>query len=164
MLSATNSLNDAKARLLGMTHYGFEDETLFDAAITGFFSTAYIKYMQPALGVAAYNQISIKDKAGLTIEESAIYEAEIHFAVGEFLRDAANRVTQSREAESISKNIGGGTDSSSGMIGKKAAADEHIRDGYVMMRLGGYVYSVCMSHAGVSGEWRGSMAGVSING
>lgn len=146
MLSATNSITDAKARL-GQTYdyYGYASDGLLVSDLTIAFDEAKLFDLLPHVGANQYDTIQAKDKVSLNTFETYIYSAEVYLALSRFLDFRSRAVQQSQagtsdeiEVEGYKRKVDGSL--TAGLAGaSKSFYLEGIRAlglaGYTTMRL-----------------------------
>jgi hypothetical protein len=115
MLSATNTITDIKTLLRNsFSFYGFADDPAFSDSLEISVNHIVLAEMYPALssmrssggydyglellqtnnrltiGKSYYDTIKAKDKVGLSVTEEYIYNAELYFAMADFLYNLDN--------------------------------------------------------------------------
>ena len=142
MLSATNTLNDMKARLLKtFDFYDFADVPAFNASLTIGVEEAELLDVVPIIGTQWYNEIAALDKVGLTVNQNYIYWAEVHFAMSRFVKTVDEAKVQSVAGSSHSKGVGDVSESITGgtkQSGRAASAGAYYRKAMEYVVQAGY--------------------------
>jgi len=138
MLSATNSITDAKFSIDIYGFFGFDSDAEYVTFLTACFENIKDEYMLRYMSEGTYDAIAAKDKVGLDMTERRIYMAEVNFARSELFRTQRALELARRRAEIESINNGGVVSTSDGLLGKESAEIHFYSKAVALMSLAGY--------------------------
>lgn len=141
MLSATNTITDIKTELeKDYAYYEYASDNAYSAQLTLRVTDAKLFDLVPILTEEYYNLIAAKNKVGLSLYETYLYNAEIFFACSRFLKKYSLRESQSNAggyesitSEGYTRVITGGA-----VTGKDQMADYYLREANTCLANAGY--------------------------
>jgi len=141
MLSATNTIDDVKARLINpYSFYGFASDGAYETFLTSISVEVELLDMWPTVGEALYATIEAKDKTGLTTFETYIYWAEVFFIAYRLTKAIHSTESQAVKGSGYSHSVGDVSESTSGAgsSGMRTASSSYYKTANAFLIRAGY--------------------------
>ncbi len=139
MLSSANEIADIKKELNTYAAYGYATDAAFVSDLTYAITIAANERMIPILGEDEYDALTDLDSSA-NHEEAMTYQAEVYYAVAEFLLLKDRKDKYNRKGQNYHRsNPGGESETISGISGKQDIANEYLTKGDNCLAMGGYM-------------------------